>query len=264
MPFAHGNGLTWWYDEVLAGLGVRHAVFTRKGGVSPVPWASLNASITTGDDPQRVWENLRRAFAVFGRDPESRFDTWLVHGNRVVQALQPRPLNQDPVQADGIITHLPHITLLMRFADCLPILLYDTRRRVLGLGHAGWRSTAQGIALALVDALVQAYDARPHDMVAVLGPAIGPDHYEVGPEVRRAMESAFGEPARAWFRMSRGDRVYLDLWAANAWQLHQAGVPVVRISGLCTACNTDLWYSHRAEKGRTGRFALLMALDRGT
>ncbi len=259
MPFHTRNGLSWWYDEVLDELGVLHGVFTRQGGVSPAPWNTLNTSITVGDDPRRVRENLLRAFQALGRPFQSRYDTWLVHGARVVQAPLPRGRRMPPLQADAIITHSPQVTLLMRFADCLPILVYEPHRRVLGMAHAGWRSTAQGVAMALVEALVQAYDARPTDMVAVLGPTIGPDHYEVGPEVHQAMLAAFGEEAETWFR-SRGDRFTLDLWEANAWQLRQVGVGTVRTSGLCTACDTDRWFSHRAEKGRTGRFPALMAL----
>ena len=259
MSFHTRNGLSWWYDEVLDELGVLHGVFTRQGGVSPAPWNTLNTSITVGDDPQRVRENLLRAFQALGRPFRSRYDTWLVHGARVVQAPAPRGRRMPPLQADAIITHSAQVTLLMRFADCLPILVYEPRRRVLGMAHAGWRSTAQGVAMALVEALVQAYDARPRDMVAVLGPAIGPDHYEVGPDVHQALRAAFGEAAEAWFR-PRGKRFTLDLWAANAWQLRRAGVGTVRISRLCTACDTVRWFSHRAEKGRTGRFPALMAL----
>lgn len=259
MAFRSYNGLSWWYDPVLEEMGVHHGVFTRQGGVSPAPWASLNTSITVGDHPTRVRQNLERIFQVFGRPLRSRYDSWLVHGRQVVLAPAPRARRMPPLPADAIVTHSPGVTLLMRFADCLPILLYEPKRQVIGMAHAGWRGTAQGIALALVEALVQAYQARPRDMIAVLGPAIGPDHYEVGPEVRQAMVQAFGEVAESWFQ-PQGDRWVLDLWRANAWQLRQAGVGVVRVSGLCTACRTDLWFSHRAERGRTGRFAALMAL----
>ncbi len=258
MPFRTRNGLTWWYDPVLDELGVRHGVFTREGGVSPAPWASLNTSITVGDDPNRVRANLQRAFEALGLPFASRYDSWLVHGNRVVLAPRPRG-NMPPLQADALVTHTPQVTLLMRFADCLPVLVYEPRRRVIGIAHAGWRGTAQGVAMALVEALVQAYDARPREMVAVLGPGIGPDHYTVGPEVHRAMQRAFGEAAEAWFRRANG-HLWLDLWQANAWQLRRAGVGVVRISGLCTGCDTRRWFSHRIERGRTGRFPVLMAL----
>ncbi len=260
MPFQTFNGLIWWYDALLADLGVIHGVFTRQGGVSPPPWASLNTSITVGDSHEHVRENLKRAFTALGRSFESRYDTWLVHTNRVVLAPSPRGRRMPPLQADAIITHNPKVTLLMRFADCLPVLVYEPRRRVIGIAHAGWRSTALGVALAMVEALIQAYDAQAKHMIAVLGPAIGPDHYEVGPEVLTAMTSAFGDAARDWFRPGRQDRLFFDLWAANAWQLRRAGIGQIRISGLCTACDTARWFSHRAEKGQTGRFPVLLAL----
>ncbi len=260
MPYVTRDGLRFWQDPRLADLGVVHGFFTRLGGVSPAPWSSLNVSTSVGDTPERVRENLRRAFRALGRDLSSRYDPWLVHGAHVVRAESPRRAHVPPLKADGLITRSPHVTLLMRFADCVPLLLYDPKRRALALGHAGWRGTVAGVARALVQALQQAYGSRPQDMIAVIGPSIGPDEYEVGPDVVQAVERAFGPEHAAAFLPRYGASTHFDLWAANQWLFQQAGVGEVRIAGISTAAATDLWYSHRAERGRTGRFPVLAAL----
>ncbi len=259
MPFVARDGLRWWEDEVLAALGVRHGFFTRRGGVSPAPWASLNLGGSVGDAPHRVAENRRRAFRALGLDPASRYDTWLVHGRRAVQAEAPRRPSMPPLQADIILTASPQVTLVMRFADCVPLLLYDPRRRALALGHAGWRGTVLGAAQAAVRALQQAYGSRPRDLIAVLGPAIGPEDYAVGEQVVRAVHDAFGPQARRFLPRYDG-RWHFDLWAANEWQLVQMGVRHIRVVRFSTARHTADWFSHRAEKGRTGRFGVLAAL----
>ncbi|NPA27383.1 MAG: peptidoglycan editing factor PgeF [Chloroflexi bacterium] len=260
MPYRSHGQVRYWQDEALAQLGLIHGFFTRHGGVSPPPWHSLNTSVSVGDSRERVRENLRRAFAALERDPASRYDTWLVHDARVVRAEAPRGPRVPPLVADGMVTSNPRVTLVMRFADCAPLLVYDPRRRVLALGHAGWRGTLAGVAPALVLALVHAYDSRPQDMVAVIGPSIGPEEYEVGPDVVHAVEQAFGPDQAAAFLPQRNGRTHFDLWAANAWLLRQAGVGQIRVSGISTAAATDDWYSHRAEQGRTGRFVVLAAL----
>ncbi len=260
MPFVERNGLRWWEDEVLAGLGVRHGFFTRHGGVSPAPWASLNMGGSVGDAPAHWRENLRRAFAALDLDPASRYDVWQVHGAHPVRAEAPRRPTMPPLQADIILTANPRVTLLMRFADCVPMLLYDPRRRALALVHAGWRGTVAGAAAAAVRALEQAYGTRPREVIAVIGPSIGPEDYEVGAEVAAQVQAAFGPQVAGRFLPRRNGRWHFDLWAANAWQLRQAGVGQVRLVGLSTAAHTADWYSHRAEHGRTGRFGVLAAL----
>ncbi len=265
MPFTEHQGLRYYTFDNLARHGVVHGVFTRRGGASPRPWASLNMGSTVGDDWGRVQHNIRRAFAALGLSVASRFDAWLVHGREAVVARAPRPLTapEPPPKADVILTDRPEVTLVMRFADCVPILLYDPRRRALALAHAGWRGTVLGAAAAAVEALDTAFGTRPGDVVAAVGPAIGPDHYEIGPEVVAEVRAAFGEAAERLLPRY-GDRFHLDLWEANRLQLLRAGVlpENIEVAALCTACHLDDWYSHRAEHGRTGRFGALLALPR--
>ncbi len=239
--------------------GVTHAVFTRRGGVSPPPWDSLNVGSTVGDDLARVHQNRERAFHALDRAPESVYDVWQVHGARVVVATAPRRADQPPVQADAILTDNPSVTLFMRFADCVPILLYDPCKGVVGLVHAGWRGTVQRVAAAAVQAMQQRFGSRSTDILAGIGPSIGPDHYVVGKEVESQARQAFGDQASSLLPRRNGELIF-DLWAANRLVLEQAGVEAIEVAGVCTACDRQDWYSHRAEQGKTGRFGALIGL----
>ncbi len=236
-----------------------HGIFTRLGGVSVAPWASLNVGSTVGDDPQAVARNKALMAAALGLD-ERRFCTvWQVHGREVI-AVEDSPCGGGILgKADGLITNRPGAVLTMRFADCVPILLYDPTKRVIGLAHAGWRGTVAGVAQSVVEAMIERYGCQPEDIQAGIGPSIGPEQYRVGEDVVNAVCQAFGE-SDGLIRRSEDGGVYLDLWAANRRALHAAGVRQVEVAGLCTATRTHEFYSHRAEQGRTGRFGVVIAL----
>ncbi len=259
MPFHHNNGVRYYSFDLFPRTLVQ-AVFTRQGGVSPAPWNSLNVGGTVGDDRERVQENRMRSFAALGRSIDSLFDVWQVHSAEAVFAEAPRPPEVDHYQADIIFTDQPAVTLYMRFADCVPILLHDARKQVVGIAHAGWLGTVRAVSSAAVKAMMQRYGSRPDDIQAAIGPSIGADHYEVGPDVLAQVEQTFGADAGQLIK-ARGGKTYLDLWAANRLQLEQSGVSQIEVAGLCTACHLDDWYSHRAEKGKTGRFGALIALQ---
>ena len=235
-------------------------VLTRRGGTSLAPWASLNVGSTVGDDPRHVAENRQNSFTALGRQLELMFDVWQVHGTEVAFAEGPRPPQTAHQQADIIFTDRPEVTLFMRFADCVPIFLVDPVRRVVGLAHGGWQGTVKDVAGAAVRAMHERYGTRPEDILAGIGPSICPEHYAVGPEVAARVEQAFGEDAPELLRQGQ-QKVHFDLWRANTLALEKAGVRQVEVSGLCTACHVEDWYSHRAEKGQTGRFGALLALN---
>lgn len=258
MPFHHKNGLRYYAFDIFPAHVVQ-AVITRQGGISPAPWHSLNVGGTVGDDPARVQENRARAFATLGRNLDSLFDVWQVHSADVVYADAPRPPDQPLTQADIILTDRPEVTLFMRFADCVPILLHDPKKGVVGLAHAGWLGTVRGVALAAIQAMRARYGSRPEHILAAIGPSIGPDHYEIGADVIAQVRQTFAADADRVLDARHG-RTYLDLWTANFLQLQQAGVEHIEVAGLCTACHLDDWFSHRAEKGKTGRFGALIAL----
>jgi YfiH family protein len=258
MPFAGHNGIRYYRFDIFP-AAVKQAVFTRQGGVSPAPWESLNVGGTVGDDAARVKENRVRSFSALERRLDSSYDVWQVHSADAAFAESPRGQGDDYKKADIIFTDRPEVTLYMRFADCVPILLYDPVRAVVGLAHAGWLGTVREAAAAAVRAMTKHYGSRPADILAAIGPSIGPDHYEVGPEVVAQMQQTFGQTGRNLVE-TRSGKTYLDLWAANRAQLEASGVQRIEVARVCTACHLDDWFSHRAEKGRTGRFGALMAL----
>jgi len=264
MPFHQAGEIRYFTFESLDRAGISHGAITRRGGVSPQPWSSLNVGGTVGDEAERVSENRQRSFQALERPYASLFDVWQVHGKEVVCAIAPRRPEHAHQKADAILTDRPDVTLFMRFADCVPIFLFDPFQKVVGLAHAGWLGTVLYTAAAAVQAMQVCYGSRPQDILAGIGPSIGAHHYEVGPEVVTQVKAAFGVDASAVLSPANGatreGRALLDLWAANRIVLERAGVQRIEIAGICTACSVDDWYSHRGEKGQTGRFGALIAL----
>jgi YfiH family protein len=260
MPFHNSGSICYYTFATLDDTRVTHAVFTRQGGVSPEPWASLNLGGTVGDDPARVAQNREQAFLTVGRNSATMFDVWQVHSAEVVIADAPRKPNTPHQQADAIITDRPAVTLIMRFADCVPILLYDPIRHATGIIHSGWPGTVKRVARAAVEAMRDAYGTQPYNLIAAIGPSIGSHHYEIGPDVELQVRNAFGVNAAVLLPSTNGG-VQFDLWAANRLILEECGVRKIELAGLCTACHLEDWYSHRGDKGRTGRFGVLIGLN---
>ncbi len=240
---------------------VTHGVFARHGGVSPSPYGSLNLSVSTGDTRANVRANRLRAFHTLGRAPESVADLWQVHSAAVVVADTPNVPADHKGQADTLITDRPEVTLLLRFADCVPILLYDPRRPAVGLVHAGWRGTLLKAPAAAVQAMSDVYSTRPSNLVAAIGPSIGSCHYQVGPDVVAQTRAAFPDADAAGLLLTVNGGHYLDLWAANAHTLRAAGVEQVEVAQLCTVCHQADFFSHRAQGAVTGRFGVLIGLN---
>lgn len=236
---------------------IRHAVFTRQGGESNPPWSSLNMGHAVGDNPAHVQANFDHACQVLGLNPAQTAACYLVHGKRVVVAQAGLALNRLP-QADALITQDPILCLTMRFADCTPLLFYEPNTKAIGLGHAGWRGTMQNVVGAVVDAMVEQFASKPTDIRLVIGPSIGPCCYQVGQDVFRAAQKAFIHPKDLFHH--KMDGLYFNMWQANLTQAYQAGLNQIMLSHVCTACQTDQFFSHRAEKGQTGRFGVFLSL----
>jgi len=256
MPFTRNNGLRFYQFN---SLQVRHAVFTRHGGVSPKPWNSLNLGGTVGDEIERVRRNRLLCFETMDCKPDSIFDVWQVHSADAVCADMSRKFDEPYQKADIILTDKPDITLFMRFADCVPILVHDPVKGVVGVSHAGWLGTVRDVAGATIETMCERYGSNPSDIVACIGPSIGPDHYEIGDDVIVQVKQTFGGDANLMLPL-HDDKTHFDLWKANQYLLERAGVTQIEIAGVCTACHTDDWFSHRAEKGKTGRFGALISL----
>lgn len=259
MGFVQKSSLRYYQFDLFKDQPFFHAILTRRGGVSQPPFDSLNTGGTVGDNPQDVLENHRLIYDALGFDFQSRFDVWQVHGARILCADAPRPQDMPHPKADGILTDKTGITLFMRFADCVPILLYDPEHKVIGVVHAGWQGTVKKIAKAAVEKMTDCYNTKPGSLLAGIGPSICQSCYEVGAKVRQAFLSSFGKEGERYFKEEDG-HYYLDLWRSNRDLLNEAGVHQIEVAGICTACHLEDWYSHRAENGKTGRFAVLMSL----
>lgn len=259
MPFHQTGSIRYYTFDSLDDAGVIHAVFTRRGGLSPDPWSSLNVGGLLGDDPKRVYQNRVLSFYSMGLAPESVYDAWQVHGAEVICTDKPRPPDQPHNKADAIFTASPEVTLFMRFADCVPVVLYDPVKKVIGLVHAGWKGTVEGVVTRAVEAMQLEYGSQTQDIFTALGPSIGAHHYEIGDEVAAQVIRAFGQEAGELLPRRNGS-AHLDLWAANRLLLERAGVRKIEVCGICTACHPEDWYSHRGEGGKTGRFGALIAL----
>lgn len=259
MPFVDRGPLRYFQFSIFDPQVLTQGIFTRHGGVSPPPWQSLNIGGTVGDEPSRVRENKYRLLDAMDCPPDSLFEVWQVHRAKVIVAGQSNPNPPQLPQADGVVTDNPDVTLLLRFADCVPIYLYDPDHHAIGLAHAGWKGTLKEIASHTVQAMVTHFGTRPGHIQAGLGPSIGPDHYEIGEDVINRVKQVFPKQ-QANFLKNEGDAVKLDLWDANRHSLVKSGVRSIEVSKICTACHNQDWYSHRAEKGKTGRFGALFSL----
>jgi len=252
------NGLVYYTFESLSHADLIHGVFTRLGGVSQGHLSSLNVGASVGDNPEAVAENYRRLFAALDLSRHDRVTVRQVHGSTVMR-IGAGQRGQIVGEADAMISDTPGLILMQRFADCVPILLWDARRRAIGLAHAGWRGTLLGIAREVTRAMMEAFGSRPDDLAVGLGPGIGPCCYQVGAEIAPAVNAAFPHGDGVLIRQADGS-YHLDLWEANRQQLAALGVEQIQVSNLCTACHTAEFYSHRAEKGKTGRFGVVVGL----
>lgn len=247
-----------------------HAISGRTGGVSNDPFRSLNVSTAVGDEREAVLENRRRLAAALGIAPNRLLKPGQVHGTNClvvgkaeVEEHYERWQTSPPL-ADGLLTAEPEVYLFMTFGDCVPILLHDPVRGVVGLVHAGWKGTVNRAAAQALLTAQNELGCRPEDVLVGIGPSIGPCCYEVGPDVAEAALSAF--PGAEGLLMRVNGRVHLDLWRANAYQLMELGVPAenIEIGGVCTSCHVDRFFSHRREKGKSGRMAAVIGMREWT
>jgi purine-nucleoside/S-methyl-5'-thioadenosine phosphorylase / adenosine deaminase len=226
----------------------RVAFSTRSGGVSEGPFESLNLGIFTNDEPERVVENRRRLCAAVGVDAETAAMAWQVHGGDVTEA-RPRGIVERTVfeRCDGLWSEEPRQAMVLLTADCLPVALAVANGRPgLAVLHVGWK----GLLAGIVEAGAAALGNGP--LAAAIGPGIGPCCYEVGEEVAAPYRERFGP------EVLRGR--HLDLAEATERALAAAGVESVWRTGHCTACEPDLFFSHRRDRGLTGRQGVVAAI----
>ena len=221
----------------------RHGFFTRLGGVSEGPYASLNCSVTSGDLPEALQENRRRIAGAMGVAPAHLLGVTQVHGIDVATIDVPWRTGDGP-KADAMVTDRPGLALGIITADCGPVLLADPARGVIGAVHAGWRGAVAGVLEATVAAMVR-LGAGTDRLVAAVGPCIGQASYEVGPEIRDQVVGAGVVAAEGLFRPGRDDRLHFDLAGYCAARLRACGVGVVDVLGCDTCAEPERFFSHR-------------------
>ena len=261
------NGLVYLTaDGFEAAGGVAHGFSTRLGGVSEGIYATLNLGMNRGDAPDRGRENYRRFCAAIGADMGNIVCASQVHGD-TVRTVTAADLGigldePEPWQADGLVTDIPGVTLAVYSADCLPILLYDPVRRVVGAVHAGWRGTALGIAAKAVERMVDCYGCDRLDILAAVGPGISKCCFETHEDVPNAMTSALGVCATPYIDPIENGKFKVDLKGINAMRLERAGLlpEHIAVSGDCTACHPEKYWSHRVTNGVRGSQAAVIEL----
>lgn len=247
---------------------VDHLFSTRLGGVSKGIYSSMNLSYTRGDLKEAVDENFKRIAGVFGKTPDHIVCSKQTHTTNVRKVTQKdcgkgitRPL--DYTDVDGLITNEEGVILATFFADCVPLYFVDVKQRAIGLSHSGWRGTVQRMGQKTLLAMKEAYGTQAEDVYAAIGPSICGDCYEVGEEVAEAFYKEFGAAAEAMLRKGKREGKYdLDLWKANETVLLESGIKRehLEITDLCTCCNRELLFSHRASNGKRGNLGAFMEL----
>lgn len=254
MPFTihQKDALVWLTAPILDGQAPRisHGFSTRQGGVSAAPFDTLNLGVGRGDEPESVRENYRRFCGVIGTDSGRTILSRQIHETTVrvcttADAGKGLWFDRD-YTADGLVTSEPNLPLVVFSADCGIILLYDPETSSIGAVHAGWRGCAAGIVEKTVETMHSAFGARPENILAAVGPCIGPCCFETDEDVPAAMRAALGSGAEALMRRS-GEKYHVDLAGLNRLWLERAGVtaPHIQSSDLCTGCRPDLFWSHR-------------------
>lgn len=237
-----------------------HFVTTRAGGVSLPPYNSLNLGLHTADYQEHVYIN-RSLLAERTGIPKDKFlFASQVHSGdvKIIDAASiANGVNNFIPRTDATITALPGICLIVMVADCVPVLLFDPVKKVSAVIHAGWRGTVKYISSNAVKAMVEHFGSDPADIIAGIGPSIGPCCYEVGDEVKKVIEDNFGTTEGYLVYKNTSSKPHFDLWYANHEQLTREGIKTenIEVSRLCTKCHSGLFFSSRASKGITGRFA---------
>ena len=248
----------------LTQASVRHAFFTRKGGVSTGIFSSLNCGFGSGDHPADVAENRARAAATLGIPTETLCTVYQIHSPKVAIVVEPWQRSAAP-QVDAMVTRKPGIALGILTADCVPVLFADTQASVIGAAHAGWKGALGGVLEATVEAMEKLGAARGR-IAAALGPSIAQASYEVGPEFHAAFVNADPANARFFIESDRAGHFRFDLPAYVAGRLEQAGIEASREAAIDTYAEADLCFSYRrathARESDYGRLLSAIVLSR--
>lgn len=263
------RSMTWLSYPALSKIpGIVHGFSTRIGGVSEGHLSSMNLGFSCGDDPENVRENFRRIAAAIGFYPESMVFSQQTHTTNVRKVTREdrgkgydRPL--DYTDVDGLITNVPGLVLTTFYADCVPLYFVDPVHYAVGLSHSGWRGTVGKIGKVTVERMEEEYGSRPQELIAAIGPSICQDCYEVSEDVIEMFAQNFAPEVqkKLYYRKENG-KYQLNLWEANRIVLQEAGIPAqnIHVTDICTCCNHEQLFSHRASQGKRGSLAAFLGI----
>ena len=261
------TGVVTYISPLLCQLGVPHAFSTRIGGISRKPFDSLNLGNPNGCEIQDLRDNIRRNYHVLqqaaGCGEGELVYLHQVHGAHVVRVSRDRP-HDNNLKGDALVSDDPARVLSVRVADCVPILLSSDDGGIVAAVHAGWRGVIAQVLVAALEELNRSSDVPARRVVAAIGPSIGFDAFEVGPEVIEQFEKTFGPGAPV--RRRPDGKGHVDLRELLRRQLRSAGLPDDQIDSTdrCTHAQEDEFFSHRRDRGLTGRMAAIISPNRRT
>ncbi|MCF0130512.1 MAG: peptidoglycan editing factor PgeF [Pseudobutyrivibrio sp.] len=266
MRYVEKEGIIPYYEfEALADTElVRHLFTTRIGGASHGYQESLNLNFNQGDEPEAVRENYHRVAKALGVEDDVIICSMQTHTTNVQRVGAKdagrgvtKPL--DIVDIDGMVTNEPGIVLATFYADCVPLYFVDPVKKAIGLSHSGWKGTVNRMGQATVDKMILEFGSNPEDIIAAIGPSICQKCYEVSNDVAEQFIKEFGESVA----YKTDEKHYqLDLWKANELVLLDAGIKKcnIHVSGICTCCHNDIFFSHRASNGKRGNLGAFLGL----
>lgn len=248
----------------------RHLFSTRIGGVSEGDLGSMNLSYTRGDKTENVDENFRRIAGILDCTMDDFVLSHQTHTTNVraiteVDRGKGITRKRDYEDVDGLITNVPGIVLSTFYADCVPLYFLDPVKKAIGLSHSGWRGTVNKMGKVTVKKMTEEYGCNPKDIIAAIGPSICVDCYEVSMDVAQEFITAFknADNLDKIVILKNEEKAMLDLWQANLAVLTEAGIPKENISlpDICTSCNKDILFSHRASNGKRGNLGAFLVLN---
>lgn len=266
------NNVIYGYFPILKNKGLTHAVSTRLGGVSTAPYDSLNLGFHTDDKEKKVLTNRQMFLNAIGLDINKTVTAKQIHQDKIYivergDNIRGATSYSNAIDdTDALITNLKGIPLALFFADCVPVIIYDPVKKAIGISHAGWKGTVLNIAQKTVLKMKDAFNSNPTDILAAIAPSIGPCCYEVDKKLYKEFRnSTYNQLSNEDFSklfIPTEDKYHLNLQEANKADLVMAGVLPDNIysSDICTSCNNDIYFSHRKDKGITGRFSVIACI----
>ncbi len=248
-----------------------HGFSTRYGGVSDGIYKSMNLSFSQGDDERRVLKNHGIMAKTMGVELADMVYSHQTHTTNVLRVTREHAgmgftVTRNFHDVDGFVTDVPGLMLVTAYADCVPLYFADTRLHVIGLSHSGWRGTVNNMAQATVDKMSYEFGSRPCDIAAFIGPSICASCYEIGDDVARNFRDRYGAESEKILTKKEAaseDKYYLNLHAANRINMLNAGISPqnIHVTDICTCCNPELLFSHRASKGKRGGLCGYMMIN---